>query len=56
MSKNLARWSARAIVAGCLIVGAVVLGNSTSAAGSTTPPPTPAPITATQDGTIWITG
>jgi hypothetical protein len=56
MSKNLAKWTVRAIVAGCLIAGTMVLGNGTSAADTTTPPPVPAPITATQDGTSWTLG
>jgi hypothetical protein len=57
MSKTVVRWMARALVAGCLAAGTVVLGAGTSTADTVVvaPPPVVTPIDGT-NSTSWIGG
>jgi hypothetical protein len=57
MSKTVVRWTARALVAGCLVAGTVILGAGTSTADTAlpTPPASSTPIDGT-NSTSWIGG
>lgn len=57
MSKKFVRWTARVLVAGCLIAATVVVGVGTASADTTPPVPTPGVGNGNQNnGTSWIYG